>query len=227
MNQEAQRHLDKAGNYLAKGESWYRKAADEIVAAQKADFTLSYQEIAERFGRSDRWAKDIVLWVTSGKVLPSPWTEANAKKPVYATKKMLREAPVEEIVQIVAALPPERRANLRSALDVESLERQKERERVADEKFREHVGDDLADDLKEREELQSTEYLLIKSRQNLRGFVKRVGDRGAENTPESWRHSCLDWLDDLKGHIGMAEALLAGNDIDWTEFDELLAKEGN
>jgi hypothetical protein len=50
-------HLAKAKEYLAKGEDYYRKAAEEIVAAQKDDPTLSNGAIGARLGKSDEWVR--------------------------------------------------------------------------------------------------------------------------------------------------------------------------
>jgi hypothetical protein len=148
------------------------------------------------------------------------WTEG-------AREQRNARAVLREVPEIVAHLTPAEQRKLATVLDTESAKRQKEHERVAKQKEREHLGDEVVDGLEAREELQSTEYLLIKARGNLRGFVKHVGEIGADNTPEAWRASCLDWIDDLEGHLGMARAVLTGDDIDWSAFDELLAKEGS
>jgi transcriptional regulator with XRE-family HTH domain len=134
---------------------------------------------------------------------------------------------IAEDPEFLASLTPEAQRKAAVILDTESAKRQNERERLSKQKEREHLGDDVVDGLDAREQLDSTAYLLIKARGNLRGFVKQLGEIGLDNTSESWRESCLDWIDDLTGHLGMARALLAGDDIDWTAFEDLLAKEGS
>ena len=135
-------------------------------------------------------------------------------------KQALRETP-----EIVAELTPAEQRALARKLDEESAKRQQAQKELSKQKEREHLGDEAVADLELREELQSTEHLLIQARGNLRGFVKNLGEIQVDNTPEAWRESCLDWLEDLGGHIGMAKTLLDGDNIDWTAFDELLSKE--
>lgn len=67
-------HLAKARDYLARGEEFYARAADEIIAAQKADPTLGYREIGARLDRSEKWARMLVRWRTSAEdPPPSPF----------------------------------------------------------------------------------------------------------------------------------------------------------
>jgi hypothetical protein len=68
------KHLAKAKDYIGKGEGFYRKAADEIIAAQREDPSLGYRQIGEVLGRSDRWCNDLVKWRTSAKgSSPTPY----------------------------------------------------------------------------------------------------------------------------------------------------------
>src|SRR5262245_19019254 len=113
MNAGAEQHLARAQDYLARGEAYYRRAAEEIVAAQKADPTLGQREIAERFGRSRSWVGDLVRWHTSGHARGTPFAEVTrASSDRSATKRVLRDAPVEQVEAIVADLPPERQKQL-------------------------------------------------------------------------------------------------------------------
>lgn len=54
-------HLAKARDYLARGEEFYARAADEILAAQKQD-GLQQKQIAEYLGRSPSWVNLLVQW---------------------------------------------------------------------------------------------------------------------------------------------------------------------
>lgn len=135
-------------------------------------------------------------------------------------KRLLRSDP-----EVVSELSPDEQRALARALDRESLKRQQEREQISDEKAREVLGDDLVEGLDHAQELTDTEFLLIKARGNLSGFVKRLGEIGVENAPENWRERCLDWIEDNEGHLGMGKALLLGDNIDWTAFNDLLSKE--
>ena len=137
-------------------------------------------------------------------------------------KRVLRETP-----EIVEELEPDEQRKVAKALDTAAAKREHKRKQEAKAKEREHLGDETVDDLELKEQLQSTEYLLISARGSLRGFVRQTGEIGTENTPEEWRESCLEWIEDLRGHLGMAEALLAGDSIDWTAFEDMLEKEAN
>ena len=75
MNAAAERHLAKAEGYLTRGESFYHRAVEEIVAAQTADSTLSNREIGKRFDRSEAWVRKLVQWHTSGSTSISPYSE--------------------------------------------------------------------------------------------------------------------------------------------------------
>lgn len=115
MTKDAERHLTKAVGYVAKGDGFYAQAADEIMAAQKADPALGYREIGKRFGRSDKWVRTLVTWRTSATGSPHPYggqaDEVNARK----TKQMLREAPLEQIETMIADLPKERQEAIAAA----------------------------------------------------------------------------------------------------------------
>lgn len=119
MNREAERHLDKAEGYLGKGDGWYAKAADEIIAARVADTTLGYREIGTRFGKSDKWARSLVTWRTSA----SPDTHVDWQRGSHATaaeiqagaRKLLAEAPMEQVERLVDALPKERQQAIAAA----------------------------------------------------------------------------------------------------------------
>src|SRR5262245_50848232 len=109
MNQQAERHLVKAESFLAKGDAWYERAADEIIAAQEADTTLSYREIGRWFDRSHTWAQTLVTWRTSGSTSGTPFARGKTGDPaVSETKKLLREAPLEQVERIISSLPRER-----------------------------------------------------------------------------------------------------------------------
>jgi hypothetical protein len=225
MNAAAKAHLAKAKEYADRGEQFYRMAAEQMRAAKDSGATMV--EIGDGMERSATWCKDIMAWhetpANRGRYTGDlPFSEGKGEVAKRHAKSVLREKP-----EIVAELTPAEQRTVARKLDEEAAKRQKTREQSAKQKERDHLGDETVDDLELREELQSTEYLLITARGNLRGFVKHVGELGIENTPENWRQSCLDWVDDLEGHLGMAKALLAGDNIDWAAFDELLAKEAN
>lgn len=116
MNDQAKGHLAKARDYLTKGDSWYRKAADEIIAAQKADPTLTNVEIGKQFGRSEHWVRKIVAWGTNP-TAPSPFAEPDRDTPdVRGAKRVLAEAPLEQVENMLSGVSVQRRAALATSL---------------------------------------------------------------------------------------------------------------
>lgn len=141
MNAAAERHIAKAEGYLAKGEEFYLKAAAEIVAAKKADTTLSNREIGKRFGRSEPWVRKIVAWATtsSDRRGPAPYADDSADRPVRAARQVLREAPLEQIEQIISELPANRRQAILASAGSDyhrERERQDEKERFLSDRER-------------------------------------------------------------------------------------------
>jgi len=108
LNNEAVRHLTLARGFLDKGESFYHKAAEEIVAAQQADPSLTNVEIGEWFGRGRDWVRTLVTWHTSGDRDRAPFAGKSEVKDTSKTRVLLREAPMEQVERILDELPPER-----------------------------------------------------------------------------------------------------------------------
>lgn len=128
MNRQAEQHLAKAEKYLGKGEEFYRKAAQEIVAARDADDTLGFREIGARFDRSEKWVRDIVQWHTSAEGVPSPWAgkEHADNRATAHTKRILRDAPLEQVEQIISELPEDRQRAVAAAAGNEYLKARQE-----------------------------------------------------------------------------------------------------
>lgn len=57
-------HIRRAKDYIAKGESCYQQAADEIIAALADGMTQ--REVAAELGRGKTWVQRLVAWRTSG-----------------------------------------------------------------------------------------------------------------------------------------------------------------
>lgn len=116
MNPAAERHLAKAEGYLGKGKEFHQKAADEIIAAQKADPALGYREIGARLGYSKDWCQRLVTWRTSVSARDTPpFAYDSEDRPLRATRQTLREAPLEQVEQIIGELPPERQQAIAAA----------------------------------------------------------------------------------------------------------------
>lgn len=102
-------HLARAKDYIARGEDFYRKAAEEIVAALDADPTLGYGRIGKAIGRDESWARRLVQWSTN----PSPaastpfgGADERHRKDASAAKKVAREQP-EAIAAAITEAPAE------------------------------------------------------------------------------------------------------------------------
>ncbi len=133
MTNEAQKHLDKAASYAEKGEAFYRKAAEEIIAARAADPSLSFTEIGDKLGRSKSWAQRIVAFGKSPANTVSSTTPWEDHKAIDARKarQVLREAPLEQIEQMIEDLPEERREAVAAAVgNAYAKERQANREEI-------------------------------------------------------------------------------------------------
>lgn len=117
MNREAESHLDKAEGYLGKGETWYRKAGTEIALARTAGAT--WTEIGDRLDRSVSWCQKVVAWAESPangtSSSPSPYSGEAPAINVRKTRQMLREAPLEQVEQIISSLPADRQQAIAAA----------------------------------------------------------------------------------------------------------------
>lgn len=133
MNREAERRLDKATGYLDRGEGLYRKAADEVIAARDADPTLTIKAAGERIGRSEAWVKKLLAWALDPEQTePTPYSgsKMSARKDVEKTRRILREAPLEQVEQIITTLPRERKLAIAAELgDVAAKQRHEFEER--------------------------------------------------------------------------------------------------
>jgi hypothetical protein len=119
MNTNAKKHLDAAKTYIARGEEYYLKAAEEIVAAKKADHTLSNREIGKWFGRSDPWVRQIVSWATSSQGTALPFSESKGEVAKRHTRAVLRNTEPEEIAELLD--DPEVRQKVAAAQRVQEL----------------------------------------------------------------------------------------------------------
>jgi hypothetical protein len=107
---KAEQHLAKAKEYADRGDAFYEKAADEILAAKEEDPTLSNGAIGERLGRSGSWVGDLVRWRTSGHPDVRPFAGSREARLRSETRKLLRDEPTEAAALVAEAPPKTRRA---------------------------------------------------------------------------------------------------------------------
>lgn len=136
MTHDAQKHIDNAAKLLTKGDGLYRQAGEEILLAREAGAT--WTEIGKALDRSTTWCKDVARWAkTPAKAgLPEvvPWTRGShgtTAEIQAGAKKLLAEAPMEQVEQIISGLPKDRQTAIRAAAgDEYAKARQAEDERV-------------------------------------------------------------------------------------------------
>jgi hypothetical protein len=225
MNASAKAHLAKAKEYVAKGEQFYRMAAEQIVAAQAEDSTLSNREIGEWFGRSHTWVQDIVRWHTSGSAR-TPFGEdarpgMRERTDRSATKKVLRESSPEEIAELLD--DRDIRVNVAKAQDLVG----KNREQTSRDKEREILGDETVDNLNYRQALEHLTGLLLSAHGSVEGFVRRVRIDGTDidGAPESWKNYSLELVDEVEADLGMVRLLIEGGTVTDDDITELLSRE--
>lgn len=100
MNDAARQHLATAREFVAKGEEYYRKAAVEMIAAQKEG--ASQREIAEVLGRSQSWVAKIISWHRDDSGPESPFGgEISDQRMDRAARQVLRESTPREIAEML------------------------------------------------------------------------------------------------------------------------------
>jgi hypothetical protein len=116
VNDQARKHLGRAQGFLARGTEFYEKAADEIIAAKAADADLKNREIGEHLGYGKDWARKIIAWREDAEAPRTPFIEPGRETPdVRGARRVLAQAPVEQVEQIIEDLPAERVAQIASA----------------------------------------------------------------------------------------------------------------
>lgn len=115
MNSEAHKCLTEAKRLFARGDDFYKRAAEAILAAQIADPTLSYAAIARELGRSAEWVRRVVVnaTTTEGLAGAGPWGVDTPARSARAARKILRDP---EAAREVLRDPEIRRA-VREELD--------------------------------------------------------------------------------------------------------------
>lgn len=106
-----ERRLNKAKDWIERGNEFYAKAADEIIAALKEDPTLSQREVGQRLGRSERWVRNLVQSRTNAE--PASEFKVDWNRGSRATK---------EDVQRTLSRPKSREAILAAMSDDERAE---------------------------------------------------------------------------------------------------------
>jgi len=118
MARNVDERLTRAKAYLSIAESKdskreaYKKAAEEL-SSYKDDTGTTIAAIATSIGRSDRYVADLLKWRRSGYKAETPWlmdTGATERAALSHTKKVLTDAPMEQVERIISQLPADRLA---------------------------------------------------------------------------------------------------------------------
>lgn len=120
LTDEALRHVEKAKEYIAKGDQFYRRAKPEIEAAIAAGATQ--REVARTLARSHSWVQDVLAWDGEGTL----YSKDTKDRMMRRAAQFLKEAPREEVEQVVISLPAERQGEI----VVGALEQEQTREAV-------------------------------------------------------------------------------------------------
>jgi hypothetical protein len=99
MTRDAQKHLAKAKDYIAKGDQFYRKAKPEIEAAYQVPGTRQ-EDIANYLGKSITWVQDVLRWDGTGTL----YGDATPARQVRQAKQTVRVSEGGEAEDIAAAL---------------------------------------------------------------------------------------------------------------------------
>lgn len=190
MAQAQTTHIKKAKDYLAKGEAFYAKAAQEIRAA--FDGGMTYAAIGRELGRGDKWVRTLAKYDPASRPetespLPFSRERMGDSADRSATKKILTTAPLEQVERIVMDLPPERQreianvahnvahSKLHDARHEKEMNRPPEHERKANEAaFEEEFGAPV------RKALGSAVLSPDAYIQSAIGIMERVEQTGAE-----------------------------------------------
>jgi hypothetical protein len=121
--QGVERHLAAAAEYISIAESGdaektaYEHAADEIIAAQQEDSTLTLRDVDRRLGRGSDYAGRLVRWRTSAAPARQPFGGANenARKDLVHARKVARERP-DAFVAAFEQAPPDAKQKIAERL---------------------------------------------------------------------------------------------------------------
>jgi hypothetical protein len=210
-------HLARAREYIGRGEKFYGKAADEVIAAMKADPLLTFVGCDKRLGRYKGFSSRLVTWRTKGgnTEQPTPWAGEYDRVKVSLTKSSLRDAPPEQLADLLD--DPSIRANVARAQAIAG-------QRVEAQSYqaqREAIGQRESDQLEQHARYQDAEAELFKARRGLIEYLRILNAVGVGDLDDAWRESLLSTLDDLSAKIEMGKALLGG-EIDDADLTALL-----
>jgi hypothetical protein len=220
MNKSAETHLAKARDYYTKGEEFYRKAAEEINAAQEADPTLTNREIGKWFDKSDDWVRTLVLAFTSSdpdrQATPFGGTVQAERRDRSAAKKVARDAPETLIAD------PETRQSLGRALDEHYTEQAKQSaSRKRDKEVERKGGEGEFADHQHRQQIAE---VINVARGATSGWRFVAGQVRTLNLDSGATEELASLADETEGFVSMLRSLLRGEEITDDALAELIGE---
>jgi hypothetical protein len=199
----------------------------EIVAALNADPTLGYHQIAKQMGKGRTWVGDLVRWNTSGrghdKFQPTPFVgrEEGGTRNLRGAKKLLREAPPEQIAEMLDS--PEIRANVSKALDSHYRERaaaasEKRRERRVEDRG----GEEAHAEHEHRQRLAELVNVMRGAVSALRFAASQAKGLDLEADDTGAADELAELVEEIVGFGGMLKEYLDGRSITDDDIAELI-----
>lgn len=220
MNESAEQHLAKAKDYVARGEEFYRKAADEIIEAEKADPTLTWAEAARRIKRSEDWVADIVRWRTTPEDRRegrTPWAADSPARTERAAKQVARENPAAIIAD------PEARREIGRALDEHYTEQAKKSATHRRDKEVERKGGE--NEYTEHQERHQVAEVVNVARGATSGWRFVAGQVRALTLDAGATEELAALADETEGFVSMLRSLLRGEEITDAALAALIGEE--
>lgn len=226
MNRSAEAHIARAKGHLAKGNEYYAKAGEEILAARKEGAT--WPEIADGMEQSESTVRRVAEFAKTPASGMSPETGVNWQRGSHGTrkeiqagaKKLLAEAPIEEVREAIAALPRERQREVaRAAYD----ESQKAMRAKIEQARSELEASGAAQDMRDvRDRLQANgavqEILggLAQVKLRVRQLAKTVNEHRPLIEDDDVRQAVDEEIEETRTWVEMAFDAIQSGDLDAT-----------
>jgi hypothetical protein len=217
-------HLARARQFLAIAEAEnskreaYKMAADEI-AAEKQETGETNENLARFLGRKKDYVTKLLAWRKSGFEAETPFLmdkQATNRAAISHTKKVLREAPMEQVEQLLSELPKERQEKIAAATGDHYMQAKHQeldrRKQQTDAEKAEELRDQVAMkkpffELAAGLSAESIGGLLTAAAESLQqlaeqGMLTTKAMRLIEVYDEQWR-SALEWARELSGEDGV------------------------
>jgi hypothetical protein len=220
VNKQAEAHLAKAKEYVAKGEQFYRMAAEQMRATKEAGAT--WVEIADGLGRSESWVRDTVAWhetPANNRRGPTPFAgkDAPGERNERATRQVLRDSSLEEIEKLVTH-DPEVRDKVGRAISKHYTQRAKESaERHHEREVERKGGEEEYADHQARQRLAE---IVSVARGATSGWQFVAGQIRTLEIDPGVAEELTALANDTEGFVSLIRSVLSGEEI----TDEMLSE---